>query len=60
MEELKFLQINNKRFHSSDDIVSFSFSHPTSTELIEYKEQKREKIRKFYTRRKTKFNKTWA
>ena len=50
IEKSKFAQISDKRFCFSDGIVSLLFWHPSLKKLIEYKEEKDERIEKYILR----------
>ena len=44
VEKSKFAQINDKRYYFEDGIISLPFSHPYLNEIIQYKEQKKQRI----------------
>ena len=51
-EKSKFAQINDKRYHFSDGIVSLPFSHPFLLEIVKFKrEKKNKKLKHFYNRK---------
>ena len=50
----KFSQFNDKRFYFSDGIISLPLSQPYLKELNEYKEQKGQKIEKYFWQEKNK------
>ena len=50
----KFSQFNNKRFYFADGIASLLLSHPYLKELNEYKEQKGQRIEKYFWQEKDK------
>ena len=47
VEKSAFAQINDKRYYFSDVIVSLSFSHPCLSEIIDYKEKKKQRIENY-------------
>ena len=51
----KFSQINDKRFYFPDGIFSLPFHHPILKELNEFKEEKGQRIEKYFWQEKEKF-----
>ena len=43
-EKSKFAQINDKRYHFGDGIVSLPFSHPFLLEIVKFTKEKKTKI----------------
>ena len=50
----KFSQLNDKRFYFSNSILSLRFGHPSLKELDEYKNEKGQKIEKYFWQEKEK------
>ena len=51
IEKSKFAQINDKRYYSSEGVVSLLFSHPFSKEIFDFKRKKTKKLGRFYNRK---------
>lgn len=48
IRKTKFSQLNDKRFYFPSGIFSLSFGHPSLKELDDYKNQKGQKIEKYF------------
>ena len=43
-EKSKFAQVNDKRYYFSDGIVFLPFSHPSLSEIFQFKNDKKQKV----------------
>ena len=53
IEKSKLAQINDKRYYLSDKIVLLPFCHPHLHEMVQFKQDKKQKIESFLQEKKT-------
>ena len=54
IKQSKFAQINEKRYYFSDGIVFFPFFHPHLSEIVKFKQEKKQRVATYICKEKQK------